>query len=496
MAEWSRTFPAYYRRVLLHAALALFSAVLLALTFPSPGLSFLAPIALTPLLFAVARTRDAWQRSIYGWAAGILYWALLCHWIHFVLQVYGGMGVWGGWGCFVLFALYKGLHLAVFSWLSGPLMNRWYAIPAVAALWTGLERTHETFGFAWLDLGNAAIKMSLPLRLAPYLGVYGISFVFAMMAAGLACVLLRRPRIWLLPLAALLGLWALPSIPEGIPATQRAVVVQPNVPTDVDWTTARQDRTEEKMDVLSEAIGGPLVIWPEMPAPLFYFNDPGFRRIAARIAADHGYFLFETVGYTPENQPLNSAVLVGPDGSEIGRYDKIHLVPFGEFVPPMFSFVNRITNEAGDFVPGHEVRVLPAGDNKLGVFICYESAFPNLVRQFTVKGADVLVNLSNDGYFGHSDAHLQHLLIARMRAVENRRFLIRATNDGITAVIDPAGRVIERLPPYRTVAAAVRYGRVHETTFYARHGDWFAWSCLIVGIGLGLVNLWSRPKDA
>ncbi|HEX7359988.1 MAG TPA: apolipoprotein N-acyltransferase [Bryobacteraceae bacterium] len=489
MAEWRRMLPAYHRRVLLHFSLALLSSVLLALTFPRFALFFLAPIALAPLLFALARTHDAWQRAIYGWAAGILYWALLCHWIHFVLQVYGGMGVWGGWGCFVLFALYKGLHLAFFSWLAGPLMSRAYAIPAIAALWTGLERTHESFGFAWLDLGNAGISMSLPVRLAPYIGVYGISFVFAMVGAAVACVLLRRPRTWLLPLIVLVGLWALPPIPENMPATRTAVVVQPDVPTDAEWTDLLQERTEQHMVLLSEAIPGPLVIWPEMPAPLYYFDDPTFHNMADQVAIDHGYLLFETVSYTAKNQPLNSAVLLGPKGQEIGKYDKIHLVPFGEYVPRFFSFVNRITKEAGDFVPGKEVKVLSAGKDKLGVFICYESAFPDLVRQFTKKGAGVLVNLSNDGYFGHTDAHRQHLLIARMRAVENRRFLIRATNDGITAVIDPGGTVVKALRPYQELAAPVHYGVVHQTTFYARHGDWFAWGCLIVGVGLGLWNL-------
>ena len=137
------------------------------------------------------------------------FWASLCTWIQFVLAVHGGMGIWGGWGCFVLFALYKGLHLGVFSWLAGPLMRRAYALPAVAALWTGVERTHGTFAFAWLDLGNAGVDMSVPLRLAPFVGVYGISFVFALTAAALACVLLRYPRVRLLPLAGVVLLLAI-----------------------------------------------------------------------------------------------------------------------------------------------------------------------------------------------------------------------------------------------------------------------------------------------
>ena len=164
----------------------------------------------------------------------------------------------------------------------------------------------------------------------------------------------------------------------------------------------------------------------------------------------------------------------------------MNLVPFGEFVPPLFGFVNRITQEAGDFVPGEGPKVLNAGANKLGVFICYESAFPAFVRQFVKRGANVLFNLSNDGYFGHTAAREQHLLLVRMRAVENRRFIVRATNDGITSAIDPAGRVIRRLPLYREAAALLPFGTVEKQTMYSGYGDWFAWCCLLVGIALSV----------
>jgi apolipoprotein N-acyltransferase len=480
---------AYYRRVLLHTLLSLLTAALLLAAMPRFDLRWLAPIALTPLLFVLGQTRRAWQRFVYGWAAGILYWVLLCTWIQFVLSVHGGLGEWGGWGCFVLFALYKGLHLAVFSTLAGPLLDRSYAVPAVAALWTGIERTHGTFGFAWLDLGNAGIDMSLPLRLAPFVGVYGLSFVFAMIGAALAGVLLRQSRLRLLPLAVLPLLWLLPRIPENLPATQTALVVQPNIDPSLDWTGNLQQTTEERLTFLSNAFPAPLVIWPELPAPLYFYDDPEFRRAATAIAAHHGVFLFGTVAYTGDHQPMNTALLLAADGTVAGRYDKIDLVPFGEFVPPLFSFVNRISREAGDFVPGHDIRILDTISARLGVFICYESAFPDLVRQFTRQGANVLVNLSNDAYFGHSEAREQHLLVARMRAIENRRFLIRSTNDGISAVIDPAGRIRNRLPMYRQLAAPVRYGLIETTTFYARHGDWFAWSCLALTLPLSLLLL-------
>ncbi|HEY7210502.1 MAG TPA: apolipoprotein N-acyltransferase [Bryobacteraceae bacterium] len=487
---------AYYRRVLLHTLLSLATAALLLMALPRFDVRWLAPIALTPLLIALARTRDAWQRFFYGWATGIFFWALLCTWIQFVLAVHGGLGEWGGWGCFVLFALYKGLHLAVFSALAGPLMRRSYAIPAVAALWTGIERTHGTFAFAWLDLGNAGIDMSLPLRLAPFVGVYGLSFVFAMTAAALACVVLRYPRLRLLPLCALPLLWLLPRIPENVPATENALMVQPDIDPAIDWNGILQEQTEQKLTFLSNLLPAPLVIWPELPAPLYYYDDPQFRRAATAIAERHGWFLFGTVAYTGEHQPMNTALLLGPDGSVAGRYDKIDLVPFGEFVPPFLSFVNRITQEAGDFVPGHDIRILDAAGARLGVFICYESAFPDLVRQFARQGANVLVNLSNDAYFGHSEARQQHLLIARMRAIETRRFLIRSTNDGISTVIDPAGRIRQRLPLYKQLAAPIRYGLVNSTTFYVRHGDWFAWTCLAVSLPLTIFVLVSKAHKA
>lgn len=478
------------RQVFLFALLSILSSVLLLLIFPKFDLHFLAPVALTPLLFVIARTRDGWQRFFYGWAAGIFYWFFLCTWIQFVLEVHGGMGRWGGWGSFLLFSVLKALHLAVFSLLAGPLMRTAYAIPAVAALWTGLESTHGTFGFAWLCLGNAGIDMGLPLRAAPWVGVYGVSFIFCMLSVAVAIVMLRVPRMRLAPLASLGVLWLLPAIPENAPANDQVVVVQPNFDPEIEWNLALQDAAEKRLLLLSNALNGPLVIWPELPAPLYYYDDPELRDYAKDIAGRHGALLFETVAYTSNHEPRNSAVVLASNGTEIGRYDQINLVPFGEYVPPLFSWVNRITKETSDFTPGHDVKVFPSAGHRIGIFICYESAFPELVRRFSKAGADVLVNLSNDGYFGHSEAREQHLMLVRMRAVENRRFIIRSTNDGITAIVDPAGRLRHVLQPYREVVASMKYGAVKDMTFYARHGDWFAWSCLIVGVGLAVRRMW------
>jgi len=464
--------------------LSLASAVLLVLIFPRFNFTWLAPFALGPLLVACARERLWRRRWLNGWAAGAVFWCGMCAWIQFVLDVHGGMGRWGGWGGFALFGLYKGLHMAVFAALAGLVMKRWWAIPAVAALWTGIERMHGPLGFAWLDLGNAGINMPVPMRLAPITGVYGLSFVFAMLGCAVALIAQRRPRrelAWLLPMPLLL---VFPATPRPAAPTQRALVVQPNIDTEMTWTTDTLRQTEERLALLSRASGASMVLWPEVPAP-FYPSDAAFREFIAQIAQrSQTHFLLGVVDYNSARQPLNSAIMVGPSGQIVDRYDKMNLVPFGEFIPPLFGWVNRITHEVGDFVPGNRLVVFPVDEDRVGAFICYESALPGFVRQFVRAGAEVLVNLSNDGYFGHSEAHEQHLAIVRMRAAENRRWIVRATNDGITAVVDPRGRVTERLEPFVQTAGMMRYGYVSEQTPYTRYGDWFAWGCLAAGLAL------------
>jgi apolipoprotein N-acyltransferase len=475
---------------LLNFALALATAALLVLTFPNPALGnsgwpWLAPLALTPLLVALSREARPLWRFLLGECAGFVYWFGVCYWIQFVLEYHGGLGRWGGWGTFVLFALAKGIHLGVFSLLAAIVIRTPYAIPAVAALWTGIERTHATFGFAWLDLGNSAIDMPLAMRLAPLVGVYGISFVFALTAATVAVVIRHGNRKELGWLAVIPALLLLPNLPAPVRGTEIAVALQPNLSEDTEWSSgsaaSERDRLIRLSGEAAASTGAHLIIWPEVPFPLYYYQDFKFREDAARMTRGmDSYFLFGTVGETPQGAPLNSAVLLRPSGDLEDRYDKINLVPFGEYVPRMFSFVNRITKEAGDFAPGSRIVVFPLGARSLGTFICYESAFPAEVREFAKRGANLLVNISNDGYFGKSAAREQHLAIARMRAAENRRWLLRVTNDGISAAIDPAGRVVERWPMYQETVGKMNFAYASGTTFYTDHGDWFAWGCLLV----------------
>lgn len=470
--------------------LSIFSAFLLILLFPNFSFTWLAPVALTPLLIACAREQNWKRRFLFGWAGGFIFWFGVCTWIQFVLEVHGGLGRWLGWVTFILFAVLKGLHMAVFATLAGVLMRRWWAIPAVAALWTGLERTHGLLGFTWLQLGNAGINMPLPMRVAPVLGVYGLSFIFAMLACAVALIILRRPRVELAWLLVLPLLFVLPKAPAFEPGDQHALLVQPNLDPEMEWSQATLLHEERDLSILSHSPGNPLIIWPEAPAP-FYPSDLPFRQYVETLArTEHAYFLFGGVGYNAAGAPLNSAFLLNPSGEMLGHYDKINLVPFGEFVPKIFFWVNRVTKEAGDFAAGTRIVEFPVDHHKIGVFICYESAFPDLVREFARGGAEVLVNISNDGYFGHSAAREQHLELVRMRAAENRRWILRATNDGITAVVDPAGRIAYRMPPYQELAAEVSYRDESNQTPYTRYGDWFAWSCL----GLGILLCGIRPR--
>jgi apolipoprotein N-acyltransferase len=483
----------------LNVLLALFTAALLISTFPGIDIVLFATVALAPLLVAVAREPRNGRRFLLGWGAGIVYWFGVCYWIQFVLEVHGGMGAFGSWGAFLLFCLAKAIHLGVFSLAAGPLMRRWYAVPAVSALWVAIEATHGPLGFAWQALGNAGIDMSVPMRLAPITGVYGLSFVFVLMNTALALVALRRKRRELLWLAPMPLLYLLPALPDAQPGAERAVLVQANVSESADWTRNSLSEAQERLAYtsLQAALnaGRPapkLLVWPEVPAPFYFYGDAQFRDQTIDLARlTRTWFLFGTVAHTPSGAPLNSAVFLGPNGQYAGRYDKIYLVPFGEFVPPFFDFVNRITSEAGDFAPGKELVVFHADGHRIASFICYEAVFPHLVRRFAAAGAEVLVNISNDGYFGRSAARDQHLKIVRMRAAENRRWILRATNNGVTAVIDPAGRILDRLPSYEQATMVASYSYIAERTPYTRFGDWLAWLCAAIALLTLLCSL--RP---
>ncbi|MGH9649417.1 MAG: apolipoprotein N-acyltransferase, partial [Terriglobales bacterium] len=293
------------------------------------------------------------------------------------------------------------------------------------------------------------------------------------------------------------------------PSSHIAVLLQHNISlTEARWTAERFDQTLAEISAVSGQAAArsagkrnpQLIAWPESPAP-FYERDPNFRRnVTALALATGSYVVAGDMALQPSPKPgrrhqaLNSASLVAPDGSWVARYDKVHLVPFGEYVPyeKLLFFAGTITREVGDFGRGSERKLLPLGDHRIGLFICYESVFPGEVRQFAAGGADVLMNISNDTWLDGTRGPEQHLNMARMRAIENRRWLLRPTNTGITGSLDPYGRVVARAPRGVRTALEAPYGFISETTFYTRHGDVFAWTCAIISLAALLLALRRR----
>jgi apolipoprotein N-acyltransferase len=474
----------------LNPLLALLSGAVLFLIHPRASLWWLAPVALLPLLLALARARQPHHRFLLGYAAGLVQWAGLCYWIEFVMAVHGRMGHWAGAGAFLLFLLLRALHMGCFGLLAGPLLTSPFALVAIPALWVLMERIPSFFGFMWLALGNVAVDLALPMRLAPLTGVWGLSFLLALFSTALFLLITQRNAVRLrrLTLAAVALcaaiLWLLPPLPEADPPQHQAVLLQPNIPAEKVWTWEEARALQQRLVELSRraTLSGRavrLILWPEVPAPLYYYEDAVLRQqLALLTRSTQTPLILGTVAQAPSGAPLNSALLIDRQGQPAGRYDKVNLVPFGEYVPPAFGFVNRVTQEIGDFAPGSSIVVLKTPEHAVGVFICYESAFPHFVRQFAAHGAQLLANLSNDGYFGDTAARQQHLWLVRMRAAETGRWILRATNDGVSAAIDPSGRIRQALPERTQAALRVGFATHTDQTLYVRWGDWFLWLCL------------------
>jgi apolipoprotein N-acyltransferase len=517
--------------------LVLLSAVLQILVFPLPDWYMLGWVAITPLLIAILRARKPetlqikagtrllpakpLQAFVLGYTCGILWYAGTCYWIYSTMHQYGGVNPPAAVGLLLLFCLYLALYHGLFGlligWLAGdsPFSRRALLLAPVVWVAVELARTRIT-GFPWDLLGTSQVD-NIPLaRIATVTGVYGISFEIMVVNAALAAaVLLRREVRKPLLLAGILAALILQSgrlVPApAIPADKTALLVQANIPIleGGDWTRDYFNATLHELTQLSLNLDGDdqhppqLVVWPESPAP-FYASDPIFRGAVSAVGLrTNAWVVVGNIGIQNASMAnshatslYNSASLVSSSGEWVGRYDKVHLVPFGEYVPfkRVFAFAGGLTKEVGDFSSGDSRAPLDANGAKLGVFICYESIFPDEIRQFAAQGAQVLVNVSNDGWYGDSGAYAQHLKQARMRAVENARWLLRDTNTGVTASIDPYGRVVASVPRKVRTALLAPYALSDATTFYTRHGDWFAYLCAIISLTALLWPRLSRKK--
>jgi len=514
--------------------LVLLSGGLQILIFPLPNFYVLCWVAVTPLLIALLRAREPdtlqlresikllpakpLQAFLLAYVCGILWYAGTCYWIYNTMRQYGGVNAPAAIGILILFCLYLAIYHGVFGLLislfanASPFSRRALLLAPVAWVAVELARTRIT-GFPWDLLGTTQVD-NIPLaRIATVTGVYGLSFeIMIVSSAWAAAFLVRRDKRMTLLIAALAATSVLQAgrfVPAPtLPTDRAATLVQANVPIleGTDWTRDYFDTTLHELTALSlseRTFRSGLIVWPESPAP-FYTSDPSFRSAISTLARQaNAWVLAGSIGINNASQNpeqptriYNSAQLVSPSGEWAGRYDKVHLVPFGEYVPfkRLFAFAGGLTKEVGDFSPGVSRMSLQADGMKLGVFICYESIFPDEVRQFAAQGAQVLVNISNDGWYGDSGAYAQHLKQARMRAVENARWLLRDTNTGVTAAIDPYGRIVASVPRKVRTALQAPYAVSSATTFYTRHGDWFAYLCAIICVGALILRFSIREK--
>lgn len=512
---WERKFSRSGR-----VLLASVSGLALAAAFPSYNAHFLAWVCVAGLIIAVARASPG-RAALLGLLYGIAFYTATLPWIYTVMRVHGGLSVIPAAGVLALLVAVLSLFPAAFAlgvaWLGMRGVGR--ACLAAPFLWTALELTRAHFlrtGFPWNLLGYAASENPPLLQLVSLAGIYGLSFLVAAYNALFAWVVMQRRSgrgrgalVLLIGLSAVLvvvGTLGERFIPQAQP-THRARLVQTNFPQSPSYPADWMEVHAGEMDELERLSTGPgerpadLTIWPETPAP-FTLQDPKFAARAERIARiAKSPFLVGVVEWRrgPKGilAPFNSAALFNASGRSVFVYDKIHLVPFGEYVPlrRWLTFARKLTAEVGEFRPGSDYQVgeMPGG-GRFGVFICYEAVFPNEVRRFVANGAGVLVNLSNDGWFGRSAAPEQHLAMARVRAVENRRWLLRATNNGYSVAVDPYGRCFARLAPDVRGALDAPYGFRSDLTLYSRWGDWLAWLC--AGVSLLFVLLGAGQRAA
>ncbi len=502
--------------------LAMISAVFQILIFPLPGVFALGWVALAPLLIALMRTQPAgeleiegsprlqpatpWQGFLLGYICGIVWYAGTCYWTYDTMRQYGGLNAPMALLVLVLFSCYLGLYHGVFglavSLLARPNDHR-RAMVVAPFLWVAIELARTRIsGFPWNLLGISQVDNVALCRITSWTGVYGVSFEIALVNVALAVAfLIPRPKRGMMLAAALAAAAVLQAgrLVEPPPATadRAALLVQQNIPVAASWNPAYFQQTLQELTDLTRktAASKPdakvdLIVWPESPAP-FFTNDAKFKQAISDTARTTNSWMI--VGAIGSNAPspndegpiFNSAAVISPQGEWTARYDKVHLVPFGEYLPfpSLFSFAGGLTKEVGQFEHGQSRAPLNAGGALVGIFICYESIFPDEVRQSANLGAQVFVNISNDGWYGDSGAYAQHLNQTRMRAIENNRWLLSSTDTGVTAAIDPWGRISARIPRKERSALVASYALNSVTTFYTRHGDWFAFACAIISIG-------------
>jgi apolipoprotein N-acyltransferase len=496
--------------------LAVSSGVLLTLSFPKAGLSWLAWVALVPLLAAL-RNLSPKNGFYLGLCAGITHYLTLLYWLAYAMSTYGHLPFYATVPILFLLSAYLALYVAVFSTvltcLPGRLAFLFFFIPL---MWVSLEyiRSFLFTGFPWELIGYTQYKVLHLIQISDLFGVYGISFCIALSNAAIFLVYLNLSgKDWqkkevktghaagavftfalIFCFVWFYGKWRIQSIQKLIldSPSVKVAIIQGNIDQATKWDPAFQRTSIEKyihLSLLAKKHKPDLVVWPETATPFYFLHNARLSKMVKKGIHETGAdFLIGSPSFnlgTHRVEYYNSAYLIGPEGTVYGRYDKAHLVPFGEYVPfkKWLPFLDKMVEGVGDFNPGKKGQTIKWGDYRLGVQICYEIIFPHLSRDMIKNNASLLVNITNDAWYGRSSAPNQHFSMAVFRAVENRRSIIRSANTGISGFIDPCGRVIAATPLFEDLVITRSMPMLEAATFYSRFGDLFARICL----GLTLV---------
>lgn len=489
--------------------LALVSGALLTLSFPRYGHPAVAWIALVPLL--VALDKKAPKRAfLLGLAAGVVYFAGTLYWTGTVIRTFGGIPLPAAILGVILLAFYQGFYPALFALLSNRLIVRGgrAGMLLTPAAWVATEYLRGTLlgGFPWVLLGDSQVTVLPIAQLASVLGVYGVSGLVAFVSASLAYASLTtgRRRVAVVASAAIVllavGLWGTLRIADGsltrAGTPLRIGLIQGNIAQEDKWraTEARRIFTTY-VSMTRDAVkrGAEYVVWPESATPFLFERDAGGQAALRALAREVNVpILFgsdqEIAG--PQPELYNSAFLVGPDGKTAAVYRKIHLVPWGEFIPlkEWLFFVSPLVDSFTDFSPGTEMVMLPVGSHPTSTAICYEVVYPSLVREAVLGGSELLTTITNDAWYGHSSAPYQHFALASMRAIEQGRYLARAANTGISGVVDPYGRVVRQSGIFEQAALVEEVRFLTVRTIYSRIGDLIAYISMFIVV-MGLVFL-------
>lgn len=502
-------------------AFAVVSGLLLTLSFPPVKAPWIAWLALIPLLKSISG-KSARETFTLGLLAGLAHYFSLMYWIVVVLGHYGGLPLPASIGVLVLFCLYLALYPAIFVLLARCLQGSRLYILGTAALWTSTEllRAKALTGFPWSLLGHSQFSQLPLIQVSDLFGAYAVSFLLVACNVTLYLLIfefrsfssaMRKAEaamvVVLLSATLIYGMLRLEQF-DSLDKPQRSVrvaVVQGNIDQSVKWNPRYQERTLDIYETLTRKAAGyepDLVLWPETAVPFFFQEENVLSKRVADVSRELGKTLIfgsPAYGFNDADTQFYNRAYVLWGGVVRGYYDKIHLVPFGEYVPlkSLLFFVNRLVPAAGDFASGKALNPLPGPGFSSGILICFEVVFPELARGQVQGGADILINLTNDAWFGKTSAPYQHLGMAVFRAVENRRPLVRAANTGISGFIRTTGKITGKSDIFkRDLLTAEVALAPPQVSFYTRYGDLFAYFLFALSAIQIILCVWYKKQNS